>query len=224
MTENEYASIANNTGRIAEGIAKHFPHLKFAVWDLSDFMPYFHNVRRTMKFVECEKVAREEMRAYILGEKNFGNLVVFDGKRRPKNINEEWIVGRGDAWDVVVIVARDNFNETNPMEKKSKVFSENVFVPVLERRIVDVLSYSFREWLPIPIDEAAEAFSQIIKFETVNYGLLSRYATRRYLGWFLNMLLFKLCEKKFIERSKVDGKLLKKGERAWNAIKKVEKL
>ncbi len=223
---NAYIVISNNTGKLAEAIAKRFPHLKFAVWDLAEFMPFFHNVRRNMRFIECEKVARESVRAFILGEKEFANLIVFDGERRPKSVNEEWAAGRGGIEDVVVIIGRNDFNETEKFEKNGKIFSENVFVPKLERRLVDLLAYAYREWLPFSMGETADVFAGVIRKEreNIDFGLLSRYATRRYVAWILNMLLVKLSEKDMLLRSEVDGKILKSGERAWKAIKEVEKL
>ena len=79
---NEFLAVANRTGRLAEKIAGRLPHLRFGVWDLSDFLPFFHNVRRTMIFIECENAARGEVKAIIAGDSEFGGCVVYEGERK----------------------------------------------------------------------------------------------------------------------------------------------
>lgn len=221
---NEYSVVANKTGRLAERINKRFPHLRFAVWDLSDFLPFFHNVRRTMIFIECGSGARKEVRAYIGEDKEFHGHVVYEGERKPKAVNAEWIAGRNEIWDAVVIMARDEFGESELLLKKGKEVSPNVLVPCLERRLVDLMVYALRDWLPVSVEEASAVFAEFAKTKRIRYGIVSRYATRRYIGWFLNMVLFRLSEKGVVSGENIDPKILESGKRAWKAVKEVEKI
>jgi len=52
--------------------------------------------------------------------------------------------------------------------------------------------------------------------------VLSRYAARRYVSWFLNILLFKLYEKKLIPANAIDPRHIEAGKRYWEAIMEVE--
>lgn len=218
---NGFWVLAKRTERLAGKIAESLPHLRFCVWDLSEIQPFFHNVRRPMVFIECENIARSGVRAVIAKDSEFGNCIVYDGDRKPKTVNEDWIAAKSvsEIRDVIVIVARNNFAETMPLPKKA---NDNIRVPSLERGLVDLLAYSLREWLPIPIGEVTGAFSGFVKEHRLRYGVLSRYAERRYVSWFLNLLLFKLYEKKLIPANAIDPRHIKAGKRYWDAIMEVE--
>jgi hypothetical protein len=220
---NGYLAPANRTGRLAERIAARLPHLRFGAWDLSEFLPFFHDVRRTMIFIECENIARSEVMSVIAGDSEFGNCVVYNGERKPKTVNEEWATAKSvdEIRDVIVIVARNDFAETIPLSKGSKA-NDNIRIPSFERGLVDLLAYSLREWLPIPVSEVVNVIAGFSKEHRLKYGTLSRYATRRYVGWFLNIVLYKLHEKKYIPSSAIDPRHLEAGKRYWEAIKEVE--
>lgn len=221
MTNNLYdnSGVANRTGRLAVKIIDKYPHLKFGVWDLSEFLPYFHNVRRTMIFIECEKSAKDSIISFIAEDSEFRNCLVFEGERKPKMINENWAAAKSnEIRDVVVILTRTDFEETKPLTAGKKEFS-NIRVPSLERMLVDLLSYSLREWLPIPIKETSEVFFNFLKKPVTRYGVLSRYATRRYLGWFVDIMLYKLSKN---DNYSFDPRHLANGKRYLEAIKEVD--
>ena len=197
---NNYAVIANRTGKLAEKITERFPHLRFGVWDLSEFLPFFHDVHRNMIFIECENASRSEVKALIAGDSEFRNSLVYDGERKPKTVNEEWAAANSidEMRDVIVIVARKDFAETSSLLKKDGKKNDNIRVPSVERRVVDLLAYSLREWLPISISKITDVISGLLKGHGVRYGVLSRYATRRYVDWFLKIILFNSLGTPFI--------------------------
>lgn len=211
--------VARNTEKIKELLAGKMPHLEFAIWDLSDFMPAFHNVKRTMIFIECEEVARTEVLS-MLAKSGLADYLVYTGERKPKVMNEEWANARSveEIRDAITIVARKDFKETMTWGDKS-----NVHIPILERRLVDLIVYSVRGWLPISIDEAVDALVwHLKKNRSIKLTVLQRYATRRYLGWFLDIILYKLVKKGEIDRENLDPRYLEAGERFLNAIKRVD--
>lgn len=212
--------LAKNTERMARAIAERMPHLEFAIWDLSEFMPAFHDVRRNMIFIECNKIALKEVMRTLASDPKLGNYLFYLGERKPRTVNEEWASAKSveEIRDVVVIIARKDFTETTQMEGNARV-------PSVERRVVDLLAYSLRGWLPITVDEAIDAFLWSVKQGQLKTNTsLQRYATRRYLGWFLDLVLFKLEEKGEINRTQVDPRYIEAGQRYLNAIKRVENL
>jgi len=208
------AEPAERTKRIARLLAKATPHLEFAFWDLSEFMPAFHNIHRNLVFIECEELVRKEALG-ILSSK-IGNAIVYSGERKPKSINEDWIAAKGsEIRDAIVIVARKDFSETLPFEGKMRI-------PTLERQLVDLLSYSIRDYLPITLDEAIDAFAWFQKSGRLKISSMQRYATRRYLGWFFDILLYRLAQTKRIEENSIDPRYLENGRKYYEAVKKVD--
>ena len=227
MTKNYladgYLVPADRTARLAEKIVARLPHLKFAVWDLSEFLHFFHNVRRTMIFIECENIARNEVMSVIANDSEFGGCVVYNGGRKPKTVNEKWASAKSidEIREVIVIVSRKDFTETVPLSKGPKT-NDNIRIPSIERGLVDLLAYSLREWLPIPVSEVVNVVSGLAKEHRLKYGTLSRYATRRYVAWYLNIVLYKLHEKKYIPSNAIDPRHLEAGKRNLDAIQEVE--
>jgi len=210
------AEPSDRTKRIARALAEAMPHLEFAFWDLSEFIPAFHNVRRNMVFIECEGLARKEA-VGILAAKA-GNSIVYSGERKPKSINEEWAAAKGnEIRDAIVVVSRKDFSETLPFEGKMRI-------PTLERQLVDLLSYSMRGYLPIALEEAIDAFISFQKGGRLKISGMQRYATRRYLGWFFDVLLYKLAKTGRIEEYSIDPRYLENGRKYHEAIKKVDLL
>ncbi len=210
--------LAPNTRKIALLIAERMPHLKFAVWDLSDFMPGFHNVRRNLIFIETEKIALDEVRRVIETNPELGNYEIFLGELKPKNVGRTTgspANDNEDFRDAIVIIARKDFIETAN-------WKGNIHMPSIERRVVDLLAYSLRDWLPISVDEAIDAFIWAVKQQDLKINSLQRYATRRYLGWALGIILAKLKEKGEIE--KIDSRYIASGQRNLHFIKRVEEL
>ena len=212
--------LAKNTERMARAIAERMPHLEFAIWDLSEFMPAFHDVRRNMIFIECDKIALEEVMRTLASDPKLGSYLFYTGDRKPKTVNEDWASAKSieEIRDIVVIISRKDFTETT-------IVDGNIRVPSVERRVVDLLAYSLRGWLPISVDEAIDAFLWSIKQGQLKTNTsLQRYATRRYLGWFLDIMLYKLEENGEINRTQIDPRYMDAGQRYLDAIRRVENL
>lgn len=218
MTSKEMA-LAPNTVKIGQLLAERMPHLEFSIWDLSEFMHVFHNVRRNIIFIECEKIALEEVLGTLAGEEKLRDYLFYTGERKPKSVNEEWATARStqELRDVVVVIARKDFTETKPA-------AGGMRVPTIERRIVDLLAYSLREWLPISVGEAVDILLWFLKKGELRITFLQRYATRRYLGWFLDIALYKLEEKGLVNRATVDPRYIENGRRYLESIKRVDQL
>lgn len=224
---------------IAKAISKEMPHLVFSIWDLNDFLPAFHNVRKNMFFIECENLARFRV-MNILASKLKHGFVIYSGERKPKAVNEELLGygrgtgsgygyedGTGDSSgpgnaNVVVVLARNS----KDLISESVLFKgslENVRIPFLERRLVDLISYSLKGWLPIPLEEAMAAFKWHFKKNHLRLELLHRYATRKYLGWFLEILLYKLEKSGELDETNLDPRYLRAGKLYLEAIEAVNK-
>jgi hypothetical protein len=216
MTNKSRYEPAENTKRIARLLAERMPHLEFAFWDLSEFMPAFHNVRRNMIFIECESLAHKEVISSLAADPKLRNYLVYSGERKPVAINEEWASAKStkEIRDVIAVIARRDFKETD-------VFEKNARIPSLERQLVDLMAYSLRGYLPIALDEAVDAFAWHVKRNAVRITYMQRYATRRYMGWFLDILLYKLAEEGKIMA--VDPRYLENGRRYYEAILRVGK-
>lgn len=220
MTNGFLGGLAPNTAKIAKLLSEKMPHLEFAIWDLSDFLPAFHNVRRTMIFIECEELAREEAISTLAGLKGKpGEYLVYTGERKPKVINETWANAKSteEIRDVIIVIARKDFAETHKVESNS-----NIHIPTIERRLVDLIAYAVRGWLPISIEEVVDAFKWNLKKGNLKITSLQRYASRRYMGWFIDTTLYTLSKNKEIDSSNIDPRYLELGKRYLTAIKEVE--
>jgi len=220
MTNGFLGELAPNTAKVARLLSEKMPHLEFAIWDLSDFLPAFHNVRRTMIFVECEELAREEaLRAFAELKGMPGEYLVYTGERKPKVINETWASAKStdEIRDVIIVIARKDFLETRKVDAKS-----NIHIPTIERRMVDLIVYAVRGWLPINVKEVVDALKWNLKKGNLKIASLQRYASRRYMGWFVDTTLYTLSKNKEIDAKNIDPRYLELGERYLTAIKEVE--
>ncbi len=216
MTKLKSAELPERTKRIAKAISKRMPHLAFAIWDLSDFLPAFHNVRRNMVFVECEEMARKEAMNAIASEEEFANCLIYSGERKPVSVNEDWANAKGaEIRDVIVIVSRKDLRGDSEMEG-------NLIVPSLERRLIDLLSYALKGHVPITVEEAASALAWFIKNGNARASKLQRYAVRKYLAWYLDILLYKLASSGRIASASIDPRYMENGKRYYEAITRVD--
>ena len=222
MTDKWKHGPAENTKRIAKLLADKMPHLEFAFWDLSDFMPAFHNVRRNMIFIECEKLAHKEVVGALADKPELRNYLVYLGDRKPVTINEAWASAKNtnEIRDIIIVIARTDFHET-------EVYEGNAHHPSVERRLVDLLAYSLKGYLPFTIDEAADALEWEIKNGALKITTMQRYATRRYVGWFFDIVMFKINEKishsnNLIDKlDKIDPRYMESGKRYYDAVLRV---
>ena len=219
MTNNTEPYLAERTKGIGRLLAKRMPHLEFVFWDLSEFLPVFHNVRRNMIFIECEKIARNEAISALAGEPKLRDYLVYSGERKPEIVNEEWASAKSTKGirDAIVVMSRRDFGET-------VVFEGNARVPTLERRLMDLLYYSLKGYLPMALDEAVNALAWFLNNRGVSITRMQRYSTRRYIGWFFSIVLCRLVEKKMINPNIVEPRYLENGRRNRNAVLRVDEL
>jgi len=212
MTNEWKHGPAENTKRIARLLINRMPHLEFAFWDLSDFMPAFHNVRRNMIFIECEKLAHKEVISALADKPELRNYLVYSGDRKPVTINEAWASAKStnEIRDVIVVIARTDFHETEG-------FEGNAHIPSAERRLVDLLVYSLKGYLPFTLEEATDALAWEIKNGALKITTMQRYATRRYIGWFFDIVMYKLHESGRVSAS-IDPRYVKSGKRYYESI------
>lgn len=217
--------IAKNTIRISQAIHKKMPHLPIRVWDISEFLQDLHDIRRNMVFIETDPLALEEVVKTMTEDAAYRDYIFYIGKRKPLTINETWAAARSnEIRDIVVIVGRT-------------AFKQGISTPPIEHRLVDILAYSLRGWLPLPVDEAIRALAaQIrnvhkehnskIEFQTapIHYGELMRYADRRYIGPIIEMIIAGLVENGELEESQIDEKYYKNGLRLLKAVQSVKEL
>lgn len=216
MTNKWKHGPAENTKRIARLLIERMPHLAFAFWDLSDFMPAFHNVRRNMIFIECEKMAHGEVISALAGKPELRNYLVYSGERKPVAINDEWASGKSteELRDVIVVVARKDFKETDG-------FEGNARIPKVERKLVDLLAYSIRGYLPFMLEEAIDALEWEVKNGSLKITTMQRYATRRYFGWFFDIMMYKLGKSGRLPS--VDPRYAESGKRYYEAVLRLGK-
>ena len=216
MTNRQKHAPSENTKRIVRLLSATMPHLEFAFWDLSDFMPSFHNVRRNMIFIECERLAHKEVIGTLADKPELRNCLVYSGDRKPVSINEEWASAKStkEMHDVIVVVARTDFHETD-------IFEGNARIPSVERRLVDLLAYSLKGYLPFTIEEAIDALEWEARDGKLKITTMQRYATRRYVGWFFDILMHRMNEKGGMPS--IDPRYVESGKRYYDAVLRVGK-
>lgn len=184
-------------------LAAEMPALSFTVWDLKPFIVQLHNWRRNIIFIECDRVA-----VGTLVEKLgvvFRNYSIYSGIKKP-------VMGLEMTESVgsIVIVGRE----------KSEVKSGTT--PSIEKMLVDLLHYAHGGILPISLKDVVGLWEYYLEFhdETgLKFNELYRYATRRYLGWFVSIMAYKLSQKVNLG---VDKRHILRGKRNLEMIRMVD--
>lgn len=196
---------------VAAAIRKEMPHLQFAIWDLTPFMPILHYWRRNMVFVECEAKAVEELAERLVSRSDFASLSFYTGIRKPVKASR---IQPSSPDGSIVILGRTGLAETAEDKKLG------ARVPTLEKMLMDLLSFAFREELPIGLSDVADLLAYYIAKGKVKVPKMYRYATRRYVDWLLSVLLYKLASKHKV--GGIDPRHAAKGKRILKAIKEVD--
>ena len=192
-------------------IKKEMPHLKFVIWDLTPFMGIFHYWRHNIIFVECEMLAVHELAGRLSERFGAEGVHFYLGKRKPKMASELRMKESGSS---IVVLGRWDFSETYEN-------SDGFLTPTHEKMITDLILFSLRETLPIDLKDSLEILIHYLRKGEVDIPKLNRYATRRYIGWFMNVVLYKLSSK---ENLKIDIRHIKSGKRYLEAINEVDSL
>jgi hypothetical protein len=190
---------------------KAMPHLKFVAWDLTPFMGIFHYWRHNIIFVECEMLAVHELAGRLSEKFGAEGVHFYLGKRKPKMATALRMKESGSS---IVILGRWDFSETSEDPR-------GFLTPTPEKMITDLILFSLRETLPINLKDSLQVLIHYLRKGEVDIPKLNRYATRRYMGWFMNIVLYKLSIK---ENLKIDVRHIKSGKRYLEAINEVDSL
>ncbi|HLD59839.1 MAG TPA: DUF6577 family protein [Candidatus Bilamarchaeaceae archaeon] len=193
---------------VTKAIREEMPHLTVAVWDLEPFMGGFHNWRKNIVFVECEGLVTDELAQKLSQRFTFAAFYTGTKKIQPREFN------LGPTKASVVILSRKDFN--NLMEDKEI----SVLTPTLEEQAIDILAYSLREAIPIPVSEAANVISYVISTRAASITKMHRYATRKYVDWLFKIILYQLAKRG--EIIGLEPRFAKAGEQYLRATKGVE--
>lgn len=221
--KNWRIEVSSDVAQLARALRERMPILEFAIWDLTPFRYSFHDLRRNIIVVECDKVAHEEIVKFLAQNVKWKNWVIYAGDKKPIALNKNWIVREEKKskelefeTGVIAIINRTDFKEADK-------FEEDIYVPWIERQVVDLLAFAYRKWLPITSREAIDALTWAIKEpDFVKISKLHRYATRRYVNWLLSLLLYKLVQNKEIAKEKVDFRYIEGGKNAVCMIDMVQ--
>lgn len=196
-----------NRKEVAKAVRKEMPHLEFAVWDLEPFMKGFHDWRKNLVFVECENLAVDELAERL--SLHFKSAGFYTGKLKIRA--REFRTGPTEA--SIIILGRKDFKDMTEDKELG------VKMPSLEERVIDLLAFSFRNDIPMPVRDAADAISYLLSINAVSVTKMHRYATRRYVDWLFKIIIYDLAKRK--EVSGIDPRFTKAGEQYLRAVKEV---
>jgi hypothetical protein len=194
-----------NRSEVAEAVRKEMPHLEFSVWDLEPFMKGFHDWRKNLVFVECEDLAVNELAKRL--SLHFKAVGFYTGTIKIRA--REFHTGPTEA--SIIILGRKDFKDTAD--------ESGILMPSLEKRVTDILAFSFRNAIPMPVSEAANAISYMLSINAVSITKMHRYATRKYVDWLFKIIIYGLAKRG--EVSGIDPRFTKAGERYLRAVKEV---
>ncbi|OIO21774.1 hypothetical protein AUJ17_01165 [Candidatus Micrarchaeota archaeon CG1_02_47_40] len=178
------------------------PAASITAWDLTPFMPYLHNWRKNIIFIECDRVAIETIVETL--SKDYPKHEIYAGIKKPMlkiRINNKEAA--------VVIIAGEGKNKRE-IEGK---------YPKLEKCLVDLLFYAKNELLPISLTDILDLWRHYLTTKgLLHFNELYRYSQRRYLGWFVSIFAYELSKK---TKSNADTRHCKTGLKNMELIKTV---
>jgi hypothetical protein len=190
------------TEKIRKIIRKEMPALTFVIWDLTPFIPYMHNWRKNIIFIECDRVAVDTLSEIMSRE--YPGYDVYYGIKKPV-----LKIRRSDNEAAIVIVASE-------ARGRREVEGAN---PKLEKCLVDLLHYAKNEILPLSLKDILDLWEYFLTGEKpMHFNELYRYSMRRYLGWFVSIFAYALSKK---SRIKIDARHYRAGERNAEMVRMV---
>ncbi len=199
---------SKEVSKISNLLENSFPALNYVIWDLGIFMPYLHNWRKNIIFLECEKPSIETI-AEKLGNE-FTNYDILFGEKKPLQT-----IRTGKSKGSIVIIARENSGNKREVD---------INQPTIEKCLVDLLHYSKNEILSISLTDVIELWKFYLDESRGNPKFINglyRYASRRYLGWFVNILLYHLSIKNSLA---IDKRHILSGKKNLELIRLVERI
>lgn len=193
--------------RISRLIHKGMPMLDFVIWDLTPFLNRMHNWRKNIIFIECEKVAVDPVMEMLAPE--FPDANIYAGMRKPS-----LKINRVVSDETIVIVSR------TPKAKEPGPQAQGV---TLEKCLVDLLHYARKQIIPLSMEDVLDLWEQYLEAgegkPKVVFSELYRYSMRRYLGWFVSILVYEMSQRMNVV---ADPRHLAAGRANLELIQKVE--
>ncbi|MBI5635562.1 hypothetical protein HY993_01215 [Candidatus Micrarchaeota archaeon] len=191
--------------KILKTLSSEMPAANITAWDLSPFMPYLHNWRKNIIFLECDRVAIDSIVERLSSD--YPTHEIYAGIKKPI-----LKIRLNNADAAIVIIAREGKNGRAAESK----------YPSLEKCLVDLLFYAKNELLPISLKDIIDLWRHYLtEEEPLRFNELYRYSLRRYLGWFVSILAYELSKKAELN---ADSRHCKTGLKNLELIKMVAKL
>lgn len=199
MTNLKFGKEVN---KILNRLSAEMPAASITAWDLTPFMPYLHNWRKNIIFIECDRVAIETI-VETLSE-DYPKHEIYAGIKKPML---KILINNKEA--AIVIIAREGKNRREVEGK----------YPKLEKCLVDLLFYAKNELLPISLKDILDLWRHYLTAEgPLHFNELYRYSLRRYLGWFVSIFAYELSKK---TKLNADARHCKTGLKNLELIKTV---
>ena len=164
--------------KMLDNLALEMPAASFTAWDLTPFIPYLHNWRKNIIFLECDRIAIDTIVESLA--KDYPKYEIYAGIKKP--ILKIRLNSKEAA---IVIIARESKNRREVEGK----------YPKLEKCLVDLLFYAKNELLPISLKDILGLWRYYLTTEEpVHFNELYRYSLRRYLGWFVSIFAYELSK------------------------------
>lgn len=195
-------TFGKETEKITKIIHKEMPALGFVIWDLSPFIPFMHNWRRNIIFIECDPVAVDSLAGLVA--QAYTRYDVYYGIKKPV-----LKITRPENEASIVIVAS---------EARNRREVEGV-QPKLEKCLVDLLHYAKNEILPLSLKDVLDLWEYYLTGgKPIHFNELYRYSLRRYLGWFVSIFAYELSKKTHL---KIDERHYRAGRRNVELVKMI---
>src|SRR3989338_5308888 len=183
-------------------LSNEMPAASIAAWDLTPFMPYLHNWRKNIIFIECDRVAIDTIIESL--SEDYPKYEIYAGIKKPV-----LKIRLNDKEAAIVIIAREGKNRRE-IEGK---------YPKLEKCLVDLLFYAKNELLPIALRDILDLWRHYLTAEEpLRFNELYRYSLRRYLGWFVSIFAYELSK---TTKLNADSRHYKTGSKNLELIKMV---
>lgn len=191
--------------KILKTISGEMPLATITAWDLNPFIPYLHNWRKNIIFLECERVAIDSIVERLSND--YPTYEIYAGVKKPL-----LKIRLNNKEAAIVIIAR---------EGKDRREVEGRY-PKLEKCLVDLLFYAKNELLPISLKDILDLWRHYLTAEEpLHFNELYRYSLRRYMGWFVSILAYEMSKK---IKLNVDSRHYKTGLKNLELIKTVVRL
>lgn len=183
-------------------LSAEMPAASVTAWDLTPFMPYLHNWRKNIIFLECDRIAIETILEIL--SKDYPKYEIYAGIKKPL-----LKIRLNNKEAAIVVIAREGKNRREVEGK----------YPKLEKCLVDLLFYAKNELLPISLKDILGLWRYYLTAEApVRFNELYRYSLRRYLGWFVSIFAYELSK---TTKLNVDSRHYKTGLKNLELIKTV---